>query len=94
MSDRRAMSEVRLSELKIGLSSSDDPMEGDTAIFVPRKVRAFHAFKEVCALDDETLPRFKNKFQFPDKVRVRLLVRRNELTTSRLGRYASIKLPS
>ena len=80
--------------LRSGCHLVTTPWRGDTAIFVPRKVRAFHAFKEVCALDDETLPRFKNKFQFPDKVRVRLLVRRNELTISRLGRYASIKLPS
>ena len=40
---REAMSEVRSSELEIGLSSSDDLVEGDIAVFTPRKVRAFYA---------------------------------------------------
>ena len=44
----------------------------DTAVFAPREVRAFHALEEECGLDDETLSRFKEKFQFPDRVRVRL----------------------
>ena len=35
MSGQEAMSEVRSSELKTGLSSSDKPMEGDTAVSVP-----------------------------------------------------------
>ena len=64
------MSEVRSSELETELSSSDQPMEGDTAISVPCKVRAFHALEEVCRLDANTLSRFKGRFQFPDKVRV------------------------
>ena len=68
------MSEVRSSELETGLSSNDGPVEarGDTAVSAPRKVRAFYAFDEVCGLDADTLSRFKDRFQFPDRVRVRL----------------------
>ena len=47
-------------------------MEGDTAVSIPRKVRAFHALEEVCGLDGETLSRFKGRFQFLDRVRIRL----------------------
>ena len=74
VSERRAMSEVRSSELKTGLSSSDDLMEveEDTAVFIPREVRAFHALREVCSLDDETLSKFRGRFQFHDKVRIHL----------------------
>ena len=66
------MSEVRSNELEIGLSSNDDPVEGDIAVSIPCEVRAFHALGEVCGLDDETLSRFRGRFQFPDRVRVRL----------------------
>ena len=66
------MSEVRSSELETGLSSNDDPVGGDTAISTPREVRAFHALEEECGLDDETLGRFKDRFQFLDRVSVRL----------------------
>ena len=38
---REVMSEVRFSELETGLSSSGDPMEGDTAVSAPRKIRLF-----------------------------------------------------
>ena len=67
------MSEVRSSELEIGLSSNDDTVEagGDTVIFAPQEVRTFHALEEVCALDGNTLYRFKDRFQFLDRVRVR-----------------------
>ena len=54
------------------MSSNDDPVEGDTAVFTPREVMAFHALKEVCGLDGDTLSRFKGRFQFLDKVRVHL----------------------
>ena len=64
------MSEVRSSELEIGLLPSDDPVEGDTTVFVPREVKAFHALGEACGLDNETLSRFRGRFQFPDRVRV------------------------
>ncbi|XP_065619504.1 uncharacterized protein LOC136063280 [Quercus suber] len=66
------MSEVRSSELDTGLSSSGGPAERDTAVSVPREVRAFHALEERCGLDDDTLRRFRERFQFPDRVRVRL----------------------
>ena len=64
----------RSSELEIGLSSSDDPieMEGDTTAFSPREVRAFSALKEECGLDAKTLSRFRDRFQFPERVRVHL----------------------
>ena len=62
--ERERMSEVRSSELETGLSSSGNPVEGDTAISTLREVRAFHALKEVCGLDTDILRRFKDRFQF------------------------------
>ena len=70
--DWRVMSEVRSSELETALSSSDDPVEEDTIASTPRVVKAFSAFKEECGPDTETLSRFKDRFQFPKRVRVRL----------------------
>ena len=70
MSGQGVMSEVRSSELETGSSSSHDPVVGDTAISIPREIRAFHALEEVCGLDSETLSRFRDRFQFPDRVRV------------------------
>ena len=74
MSEQKAMSEVRSSEPESKLSSNDNPMglEVDTAVYVPREVRAFHTLGEVCGLDDEMLSRFWDRFQFPERVRVRL----------------------
>ena len=66
------MSEVRSSELETRLLSSGDPVEGDTAVSTPREVRDFYTLKEVCGLDGDTLGRFKDRFQFPEQVRVRL----------------------
>ena len=66
------MSKVRSSDLETGFSSNGDPVEGDTAVSAPREVRAFHALREVCGLDAETVSRFKDRFQFPARVRVRL----------------------
>ena len=66
------MSKVRSSDLETGLSSNGDPVEGDTAVSAPREVRAFYALREGCGLDAETVSRFKDKFQFPARVRVRL----------------------
>ena len=37
----------------------------------PKVVRAFHALEEICGLDDETVGKFKDRFQFPERVRVR-----------------------
>ena len=64
------MSEVRSSDLETGLSSNGDPVEGDIAVFAPQEVRAFYALREVCGLDAETVSRFKDRFQFPARVRV------------------------
>ena len=47
-------------------------MEGDTVVSIPRKVKAFHALKKGCGLDADTLGRFKDRFQIPERVRVRL----------------------
>ena len=44
---------------------------GDTAVSVPRVVKAFHALEEVYGLDADTVDRFKDRFQFPERVRVR-----------------------
>ena len=59
---REAMSKVKSSELETGLSSSDDPVEGDTVVSNPREVRAFYALNEECGLDADTLGRFKDRF--------------------------------
>ena len=69
--ERGIMSEVRSSELDTRLSSSGEPIEGDTAVSIPREVRAFYALEEVCGLDAETIARFKDRFQFPERVHVR-----------------------
>ena len=69
--ETRRMAEVRSSELETGLSSSGGPEGGDTAVSAPRVVRAFHTLEEVCGLDEETVSRFKDRFQFPNRVRVR-----------------------
>ena len=72
--ERRVISEVRSSELEMGLSSSNDlvKVEEDTAASGPREIRAFHALGQVCGLDAEVLSRFRDRFQFPERVRVRL----------------------
>ena len=77
--EREVVSEVRSSELETGLSSSDDPVEaeGDIAAFGPslserRKIRPFQALKEECALDANTLFRFRDRYQFPEEVKIRL----------------------
>ena len=68
--ETKRMLEVRSNELGIGLSSSGDPEEGDTTVSTPRVVRAFHALEKVCGLDADTVGRFKDRFQFPERVRV------------------------
>ena len=65
------MSKVRSSELETGLSSSGDPMKEDTAVSTPREVKAFHALEEVCRLDANIVGIFKDRFQFPKRVRIR-----------------------
>ena len=72
MGEWRIMSEVRSSELETGLSSSDDlvEMEEDTTASSPRKIKAFSALGEVCGLDAKTFSRFRDRFQFSERVRV------------------------
>ena len=62
MSDLRAMSEVRSSQLETRLSSSDDLMEEDTTVFTPRVVRAFSTLDKECGLDAETVSCFRDRF--------------------------------
>ena len=69
--ETRRMSEVRSSELENGLSFSGGPEGGDIAVSIPRVLRAFHALKEVCGLEADTMDRFKDRFQFPKWVCVR-----------------------
>ena len=71
MREQGTMSEVRSSELNTGLSSSGEPMEGDTVVSTPREVRAFYALKEAYELDPDTMGRFRDRFQFSERVRVR-----------------------
>ena len=77
----RAMStEVRSSELDTDLSSSDKAVEVDTVVlaplslnpssFSPPMLGAFHALKEGCSLDEDTLFRFKDRFQIPDETKI------------------------
>ena len=47
-------------------------MEEDIAMSNPCEVRAFYALKEECGLDADTLGRFKDRFQFSERVRIRL----------------------
>ena len=66
------MSKVRSSELKTRLSFNDDlvEVEEDTAVSIPWEVKAFHALREVCGLDTKALSRLRDRFQFPERVRV------------------------
>ena len=58
--EKRAMSEVRSSELDTRLSSSDDLVEvvADIAASDPREIKAFHAFGEVCCYAPNPIPGF------------------------------------
>ena len=90
--EREVVSKVRSSELETALSSSDDLVEaeGNIAAFDPllsrrRKIRPFHAFREECALDANTLFRFRDRFQFFEEVRIRLLHEREKACAFSLG---------
>ena len=90
----KRMSEVRSSELETGLSCSGDPEVGDTTISTPRVVRAFHAPEEVCGLDTNTVGRFKDRFQFPKRVRVHRPTNEDRAYHFFLGEDDSTRLPS
>ena len=61
-SEAKRMLEVRSNELETGLSSSDGPVESDTAISAPHSVRAFYALEEAYGLDIDIVARFKDRF--------------------------------
>ena len=75
--EREVASEVRFSELEIGLSSSDDlvGVGEDTAASGAsssgrREIRPFHALREDYALDPNTFFRFRDRFKFPEEVTI------------------------
>ena len=72
MGDQRVMPEVRSIKLETGLSSNDDPVKEDTTTSTSRVVKAFSTLEEECGLDAETLSRFRDRFQFPERVRIHL----------------------
>ena len=69
--ERGMTSEIRSSELDTRLSSSGEPVEGDTAVSTSREVRAFYALDVVYGLDADTIGRFRDRFQFLERVCVR-----------------------
>ena len=98
-------SEVRSSELEMGLSSSNNPMEveADTVVSIPLSSKpssskmeswAFHASKEECSLDGETLFRFRDRFQFPNETRIRLPCLGEKACALFLARCVSTRLHS
>lgn len=74
--------EVRSSKLDTGLSSSGKVVKVDIAVSTPLSLnpsssspivlRAFHALKEVCSLDEDTLFKFRDMFQIPAESRIHL----------------------
>ena len=76
----RMGSEIRSSDLETGLSSNVGTAETDTdtAASIPvsphpsvlPSSRPFHALKEKCSLNEETLGRFRDRFQFPEETRI------------------------
>ena len=73
-------SEVRSSDLEANLpsSASTGGVEMDTTVSMPlpsrpsTSPRSFYALQEECSLREDTFLRFKDRFQFPEKTRVRL----------------------
>lgn len=75
-------SKVRSSDLETGLSSSGDAIGAETKTTtsvtassqpsVSQPPRSFHALKEECSLNEETLSRYRDRFQFPKETRIRL----------------------
>ena len=87
------MSEVKSSELKTGLSSSDEPAEGDTAVSASHKVRAFYALNEECGLDDDTLKDLRIGFNSLTGLGFVYLVKVNGLAIFFRGRCAFMNPP-
>ena len=75
-------SEIRLSDLEIGFSSSVDTIgaKKDTIAFAPMSSQSFisqppqpfHALKEEHSLNEENHSRFRYRFQFPEETRIHL----------------------
>ena len=62
------MSEVRSSDLEMGLSSSDDRMVSKaTSVSTPYK-----AWNILCSLTRKDKQRIRDRFQFPDSVKIRI----------------------
>lgn len=82
MLGERMGSKIRSSDLETGLLSSGDTTgaETDIAASVPmfsqpsvsQPPRSFHALKEECSLNEETLSKFRDRFQFPEETKIRL----------------------
>ena len=74
----RMGSEVRLNDLETGMSSSGDVVGAAVSVpsssqpSVSQPSRFFHALKEKYSLNEETLSRFRDRFQFPKETRIRL----------------------
>lgn len=64
------------------MSSSDKAVEVDTAVSAPPPLNsssssptvlsAFHALKEVCSLEEDTLFRFRDRFQISNETKIHL----------------------
>lgn len=99
--EERVTSKVRSSELETGLSFGDDltEVEGDIAALVPssshssrwREIRAFQALKEERTLNEETLTRFRDSFQFPAETRICLPREGEKVYSFTLGRCVSMR---
>ena len=93
MRNEEVMSEVRSSDLETGLSSSGNPVEGDTAISSPRIVRAFMPLRRFVGwmprwrVDLRIGSNFQKGFVFVG------LVTRIELVISSQVRYVFMRLP-
>ena len=100
--------EVRSSDLERGSSFSVGTARAgtDTITFVPSSVPSsshpsasatshpFHALKEKCTLKANIFNRFRDRFQFPDETRVRLLGRVRRLVPLLMVRFVFMRLHS
>ena len=94
--------EVRSRELDTGLSFSDKAVEADTAVSMPLSLnpsssshivhRAFHALKEECSLDEDTLFKLGIGSKFLMRRGIVCLVQTKKLVPSLLGRCVFMRL--
>ena len=88
------MSEVRSNELETGLSSSGDPVKGDTVVSSHREVKAFYALGRSV---DWMLTRWGDlgiDSNSQNELGFVCPMKRIGHVTSSLGRYAFMSLPS